>query len=433
MRFKNIINSQNIKVSAVGNLMIKFLSAFFTLLTGILMASAMNIEGYGYYVLAFTTVTLLSIPLTMGLPNLIIRYFSIYDSNDQKQEMKGMVIRANQIIFFIFLIILILGYITYLVWWKSYNIEFVNALWFGFILLLFMGLSAIRAAMLTGLKYVVLGQIPDTILKNTLLCLGVFLYYISNNELSPAKAMIIHAIAAGISFVIGHYFLHLKLLGKIKGIKPIYHNKKWFREAIPFSLNSGVQVIRSKSVNYVLAIFGSVEGVAIYDIALRGAGLVSFTLTAINTAIAPYISSAFEKQDLKNLQNIITKTSRIIFVSAIPVTLIFILGGKSLIALMFGSSFKDAYIPLIIMCVGQLVSSIMGSVGLVLSMSGNQKFFTRNNLYITLTNIILSIPFIIYFDVIGAALITAILLIIQNITLFIYLRNKLKINTTIFR
>src|SRR5690606_30571734 len=132
-------------------------------------------------------------------------------------------------------------------------------------------------------------------------------------------------------------------------------------------------------------------------------------------------------------QNIITKTSRIIFVSAIPVTLIFILGGKSLIALMFGSSFKDAYIPLIIMCVGQLVSSIMGSVGLVLSMSGNQKFFTRNNLYITLTNIILSIPFIIYFDVIGAALITAILLIIQNITLFIYLRNKLKINTTIFR
>ena len=157
------------------------------------------------------------------------------------------------------------------------------------------------------------------------------------------------------------------------------------KEAIPFSLNSGVSVIRSKLVTYVLAAFGSVTAVAIYDVALRGAALVAFTLDALNTAIAPYITAAFEKKDF-NLQKIITKTSRVIFAFSVPIALTFILGGDQLIALLFGKEYKLAYVPLVILCVGQLINSLAGSVGLVLVMTGNQAYYTNTNIFLTILN-----------------------------------------------
>ena len=204
------------------------------------------------------------------------------------------------------------------------------------------------------------------------------------------------------------------------------------KEAIPFSLNSGVQVIRSKLVTYVLAAFSSVTAVAIYDVALRGAALVAFTLDALNTAIAPHISAAFEKKDFNNLQKIITKTSRIIFAFSLPIALFFILGGDQLIVLLFGKEYRLAYIPLVILCIGQLISSLSGSVGLVLSMTGNQSYFTNSNIFITVLNIVLCIPLVKYFDVIGATIVYSFLLILQNFILLVYIKSKLKIKTMIF-
>jgi O-antigen/teichoic acid export membrane protein len=116
----------------------------------------------------------------------------------------------------------------------------------------------------------------------------------------------------------------------------------------------------------------------------------------------------------------------------LPVVVAFIIGGRDLIVILFGKEFRLAYVPLIIICTGQLISSISGSVGLVLTMTGNQRYFTNNNLLITAINFIICIPFVMYFDVLGAALVYSILLILQNVILLIHVKSKLNINTTIF-
>ena len=427
-----LFNSQSIRTATIGSLGIKLFSALFALLTSILLARLMSIESYGYYILAFTIVTVLSVPVSLGLPNLIVRYVSKYKVSGQTQEIKGLIIRSNQIVLISFIVILLGSLFSYTIWWYTYNIEFIKTVWVGFIVLFFMGLGAIRSATLRGLKLIILGQLPDTLLRNFLLCLGILIYYFIGYKLSPYIAMIIHAISAAIAYFVGHLFLYRKLLINIKNLTPKFHNKLWFKEAIPFSINGGVQIVRSKLVTFVLAAFGTLEGVAIYDVALRGASLVSFTLDALNTATAPYISSAFESNKLITLQNIVTKTSRIISLSAIPIVLVFIFGGTKLLEVLFGKEYGVAYFPLIIMCVGQFLSSLTGSVGLVLSMTGNQSYFTKSNIYVTILNILISIPFVILWDVIGASFLFSFLLITQNLILFIYIRNKLKINTTVF-
>jgi len=429
----NFLNNQNIKFSAIGSLVIKFLSALSAFLIGVFLARNLGLNSFGIYTLAFTTVLLLSVPVSLGLPNLITRYVSKYKVENDLSLIKGLLIRANQLVILITIVVYIIAYISYIFWWKTYDNELVETIIYSFLLLPILALGALRAAALRGLKFVILGQLPDTFLRNLFFLILILVYHYSGYNLSPVIAMKMHILSAFMAFLIGAYFLYNKLGRETKNLPALYISKYWIKQALPFSLNSGVQIIKSKLSTYILAIFGSLESVAIFDVATRGASLVAFTLDALNTAIAPYISTEFEKNNIINLQRIVTKTSRIIFVFSLPVLLAFIIGGEYLISFLFGNEYSSAYIPLIVLCVGQLVNAATGSVGLVLNMTNRQAYYTKIVVYMTIINTILCIPFVIWFDVEGAAILTAFIIVIQNLVLVKYVFNKLNINTTILR
>jgi O-antigen/teichoic acid export membrane protein len=134
-----------------------------------------------------------------------------------------------------------------------------------------------------------------------------------------------------------------------------------------------------------------------------------------------------------SLQNIVTKTSRVIFLFAVPVVIVFVIGGEKLIDFLFGKEYNEAYLPLVILCFAQLINAATGSVGLVLNMTGRQSYFTRITVYMTVVNTILCIPFVIWFDIKGAALLTALIIVLQNLILVKYVIKDLNINTTIIR
>ncbi len=431
MRIKNLLNSRHIRASAFGSLSIKFLATFFAFLSGILLARLLGLEGFGFYTLAFSTVILLSVPLSLGLPNLITRYVSKYESSGNYPAIKGLLIRTKQIVYGSSSGILIIALISYYFWWKNLNPILVQTIWYGLVLLPFIGLQSIRAAALRGMRFIILAQLPDSLLKNFLLCFGLGVFYIFNFKLTPPLAMQIHILATLIAYIVGYVFYRKEIVKKIRNLKPIFKNKEWLKQTMPFSINSGIQVIKNKLLVYVLAIFGSVEAVALFDIAIRGASLVAFALDALNTGIAPYISAAFEKNNLNSLQRIATKSSRLTFIFALPVVLIFILGGEKLLVFLFGEAYQNSYIPLVIMCLGQLINVATGSVGLVLNMTGHQAYITKVIGFNALLNILLCIPLVFYFDVIGAALIYSSLLIIQNVVLVLYTKKNLNIDTTI--
>ena len=84
-----------------------------------------------------------------------------------------------------------------------------------------------------------------------------------------------------------------------------------------------------------------------------------------------------------------------------------------------------------IICIGQLVNAMTGSVGLLLNMTGNQHVFSKSNMLFLGINIALSIPAVLYFQVTGAAMAYTIILALQNITLVWYVKKHLNINTAI--
>ncbi len=427
----NFLSKKDIRSASAGSVIIKFGSAFFAFLNAVLLARYMSVADLGYYVLVFTTMTILAVPATMGLPNLLTRYISKYAISEDFALIKGLLIKSNAFVVYSTLIIYAVAFASYFFWWNKYDSVIVETMLYGFLLLPLLGLSALRASALRGMKFVILAELPDTLLRNfwfTCMLMGAV---ILEFPLNPKVAIIFQIIATGLSFLLGFIFLNRKLLRGLRAIRAQFSNKEWIKQTIPFSINSGIQVVRSKLLNYVLVAFGSVEAVAIFDVAMRGANLVAFTLNALNSAISPFVSTAFEKKNMEYLQRIIRKTGRLIFFFSLPVGLVFIFGGKELVQWVFGSEYDASYIPLVIMCIGQLVSSMAGSVGLLLSMTGNQKVFSNSNLQMLLILLILSVPMVIYLDVTGAAIVISTTLILQNIILLKYVRKHLNINTAI--
>ena len=401
-------------------------------LNGILLARYMEVEHFGIYILAYTTIILLAMPATMGLPNFLTRYISKYTVHKEFSLLRGLVTRTIQFVTITTLIIYGIAFLLYFLWWNQLESNLVNTVMIGFFLIPILGYGALRTAILRGFKYIVLAELPDTLLRNILFTICIVIALFADIGISPESAMMFQVIAASIGFIVGYIFYQRKILKKLKGITATYHTREWVKQTIPFTVNSGVQILKSKILIYVLAFFGSLEGVAIYEIATRGAALVTLILDAVNMAIAPFISSLYERLELKKLQRIVKKSSRIIFFISFPVVLVFIFGGEQFLILIFGEQYGVSFIPLLIIAIGQLVSALVGSVGLVLNMTGYQLILSRSNIMaLTITSLV-SIPMIIWFDVIGAAIVFSVVIILQNLYLFVCVRRKVRINTTIF-
>jgi O-antigen/teichoic acid export membrane protein len=432
VKILKIFNSKQIRTAAIGSLTIKFLSAFFALINGILLANLLSVQEFGIYILAFTTITVISIPVSLGLPHLITRYISKYEVTKNLSAIKGLLIRTNQFVLLSSLLAGLIALVLYVVWWKNYPSNVVATFWYAFILLPLLVFGSLRAATLRGLKFVILGQMPDTFLRNLFFSFTLLWVTFYEQDMTPQRAMIFHCIAAAIAFFIGYLFLKQKLLNQLRKIKPIFLSRLWLREAIPFSVISGVQVIKSKFLTYVLAGFVGIEAVAIFDVAQRGAALVSFTVDALNMAISPYISSDFERNNKESMQRIVKKTARIIFVFSIPIAFLFIILGKPIIGFLFGSEYELSYLPLVIICIGHIVNAISGPLLAVMNMTGNQRFLSKNQIQMMFLSALISFPFIYYYDVIGAALVFSIVFIIQDLILVFFIKKKLNVNTTIF-
>lgn len=432
MKFFKFLSNNDIRSASIGSVIIKFGSSLVAFINGVLLARFLSLEGLGQYVLVFSTVSILIIPSTLGIPNLLTRYISKYVVHEDYEHLKGILQKAHIYVFYTTLIIYFFAVLSYFLWWKNYESMVVETIFYGLLLVPILGFGSLRSASLRGLKLIILADLPENLLRNLFFTILLFSIHFIGFELTPKFAMLLHAVAALIAFVIGYFFLRKHLLLQLQSVTPQFKKQEWIQQTIPFTINGGIQILRGKTFTYLIALLSSVESVAIFDVAMRGASLVSFTLNALNTAIGPFISSAFERKNWSSLQLILTKTSKIIFLTSFPVALIFIFGGSSLIEWIFGQGYRNSYCPLVIICVGQLISAMIGSVGLVLNMTGRQKVFSSNNLWMFLISLSLGLPFIYWYGEIGAAFTLSLVLVIQNLLLYRYIKNKLHLNTSVF-
>jgi O-antigen/teichoic acid export membrane protein len=162
------------------------------------------------------------------------------------------------------------------------------------------------------------------------------------------------------------------------------------------------------------------------------AALVAFGLQAVNMVVAPHFARLHARGDDAALQQLVTVSARVIFFFTLPTATVFIVFGDELVRLIFGPEFNSGYLTLIILLIGQLMNASMGSVGLLLSMTGHERETARGVAVAAVSNLILNLSLIPNYGMEGAALASALSVAIWNVLLWRAARRRLGINSLAF-
>lgn len=178
---------------------------------------------------------------------------------------------------------------------------------------------------------------------------------------------------------------------------------------------------------FLSAIWAPSEDIARYSVALRAAALINFVLIASNFIVAPKIAQLHSAAKKAELQTLITNTVRALYIFVTPPVLIVLFFSEQLMAL-FGSEFRTGGTLLTILALGQLVNTLTGPVGYLLTMTGNER--SMRNMYIISGTacILLTVILTPRLGIIGTAWATSISIALQNIGAAYIANKKLKIS-----
>jgi O-antigen/teichoic acid export membrane protein len=386
----------------------------------VVLARALGSEGYGVYSFALAIIMLTAVPAQVGIPQLVVRETAKAHSRECYGLMRGMWSWGTKaVLLFSAIALLVMGLFVWLTGFGSGGARSAT-LSIGFILIPIIALANVQGACLRGLRKVVQGQLSDRIIRPaTLLLLALISSkWLLEDQLIPQTAMKLHAIAAGVAFIFGFLLLHSsRPIGLTAGPSPKYNRSAWRKAAFPLALVSAFHLINSYADLLILGMSRSDAEVGIYRATFQVSLLVVFGLQAINQVLQPHFSRLYWQGELVRLQKLVTASARIILLLALPPVLLFVAFGEDLLGWIFGKAFQKGATTLTILSLGQITNAAMGSVAILLNMTGNEKATMRTLALATLINVILNFALIPRFGMLGAAISTATTLIASNIFL----------------
>jgi O-antigen/teichoic acid export membrane protein len=181
----------------------------------------------------------------------------------------------------------------------------------------------------------------------------------------------------------------------------------------------------------LLGALKDVEQAGIYAMAKWLSGVIGLVVTAVNAVLAPSAASLYTMGNIQGLQNTVTKSARALLFLSLPLTLFLIVFGTPVLQLA-GKEFARGHFALVVLCIGQLVNAAMGSVGLLLMMTGHERDAAKGIGCGALANAILSVLLIPRFGLEGAAWAASLSLILWNVVLVVVVRRRLDIDSTAF-
>ena len=192
---------------------------------------------------------------------------------------------------------------------------------------------------------------------------------------------------------------------------------RWSHSFGPFLLLGFTQIANSQLPMLSLGLFGQAEGAAFYRVSDQLAGLAALGLLAVNLAFAPTISRANARGDKDGLQTVLLQSMRLIYLLTVPAILFLVVFSTTILGLLFGPEFREAWPILLVLCLRTGFNAIAGPVGLMLNMLGHERETLRGVRLSLLCNVVLAIVLVPMLGALGAALSSTCATVVFNVLL----------------
>jgi len=397
----------------------KIIPGFLAFLAIIIYTRLLSPEEYGLYILAITTIAIVTAVCFEWLNKSILRYFETYKQDQRLPEFISTVIGS---LLGIVTIVLVFWYFGITLLHNFLNPSLVILLNIGGLVILtqasYTFILFFRQAAQESSKYAVRSVISAI----TKLVIAVFLlYFFSTGPQAILWGMIISAGSIAIWDIFSFY--------RKWQIKISYFSKKllkdFFRYGMPLMGVSVASFILVAADRYMIQYFLTTNDVGVYSAGYNLSNeLIQFPLVILLLAAYPIIMETFEKKE-KETRLLLNKILAVYFIFLAPIVFGITVLAKNITYILLGSGFQASYIIL------PWVSMGVFCFGLT------QYFYkpfelkkqTKKLLYIVILaavfNIILNLFLIPKFGIIGAAYATL-------ISYFIYLFSVWLLSSQIF-
>tara|TARA_B100000287_G_scaffold41563_1_gene37695 strand:- start:10 stop:1365 length:1356 start_codon:yes stop_codon:yes gene_type:complete len=223
-------------------------------------------------------------------------------------------------------------------------------------------------------------------------------------------------------FTVIFWFKYLSKL-RIKSSVNSLGFKTILTTSIPLLFSQSLSFIMGWTDQLMLGNMRSAHEVGIYGVAFKYSLMATVFLVAVNSIAAPKFSEFFSKNDYTGLKKVVKQSTKIIFWFTLPIIFIFFLFPDFFLKLS-GESFVEGKRVLFLLLLARFFSSICGSVGNLLQMTGNQIPFMIIMLISCVLNITMNVLLIPIHGINGAAIASFASIIFWNTLMVMYIKKK---------
>lgn len=394
----------------------------------VLLARLLGAAAYGDYVVAYAWVALLAAPATAGHSTAALRFVAQYAGAGDWARLRGYLNVA------LGSTALVTGAAALALAAAAARLPvdsaFSAALWAGaFVLPLQSGL-VLLSSILRGLRFPVWSQVPASLVQHGVMigcaALSVLLLW----PPSSAAAMRWAGIASAAALAGALALLVRGLPREARRVRRMREGGTWTRVALPLLWITGVNLVMQRADVLIVGAVVDSEAAGVYSAASRLSLLIGFGLTAVNAWMAPAIADLHARGDRAGLQRVVTLAARAITAFTLPVAVGLVAAGEWLLGL-FGAGFAAGRVALGVLCIGQVANALLGPVGYLMTMTGNQAAAARILTVAALANVALCALLAPSFGIEGAALGTAFAQVLWNVWMSVEVRRRLAVRATV--
>jgi len=409
------------------SIVVKIIGMVAGILVSIFIGRTLGPDGLGVINLANRIVSLLMVITMFGMSSVLVKQIAIGFERKDWQLVSNSIYTSSIINGAIAAVLTIAGIVAapYLSRNVFHAPELEIPLKIALIVLLPQTFSRIFGAGLNGFRKIWQSNLVNETLSMWVIGILLLTIYLLKVEINIVRVALIYAI--GRIVVTVSVFAYWKKIFRFKR-KRNWIARPMMKMALPMLLVSSTALIAANADTIMLGWLSTTREVGLYNVAARIALLVSFFLQVSNAAISPKLASMFADGKIKEMGKMVKGvTGGLIAIAAVSL-MFFILAGKPLLGL-WGADFKDAYLILVILGVGQFFNISTGCAGLLLIMCGHEIVHGYISLIFVIFNLILNYIFIKNWGAIGAATATAITVGGENLVKLILAKQRVGVLT----
>lgn len=399
-----------------------------------ILARMLGAAEFGIFAFAISIATLLALPLTGGLPTLLVREIAAARADARPERVVGVMHWGYMALFALIaglVLLFSLAYAmgqTFKLWgWNNRQTEIALMV---MALVPVMAFLHVQRGILSGHERPVLGGLGEQLFR-PLAMLALLLATAPLLRLDSLGALGLQLVATVFAALVT-----MGLIGRVRmkcDRRPEIQWREWAVALMPLTAISATTIVKNNTDILMLGVLQPPEEVGVYRIAAQMAVLASILMQILRSLAAPRIAADHARGDVEAMRLQFAYSGRIMSAAALAFVILFAVFGQSVLVLIFGPEYGSAFWPCFVLALGTLFSASCGLVGVALQVTRHAGLAARAAVMAAIVNVILNLVLIPPYGAVGAAIGTSIALVAMQAQLWWAARRALGLRTDIFQ